>query len=443
MRRHRSAVAPLSIPDPVAESSGRALSALREVAHAVLTAERVEEALQFTLERVSPVVNASFASAFLLEGEGDVMKLAAAYNWPERMRPWLRDVRVRLGSGPSGEAASERRVIEVSDIFADDALREWQEVAQELNFRALIALPLAAGTRVLGAVTFYFTESGGFTPMQRDLLRVAADQMSLAATVASSADNARRASSRLADAESEVEHQTVAALEAAHSRDEFLANVSHELRTPLTVVLGTIDLLSEELGGPLTAAQQEDLQRARDASERLLALVETLLALSALKRGTLTVAADEFDPRAPLREAAGSVGAPQQGVEFIIEEPPTFIPTMRGDREKTARILASLLANAFKFTPKGRITASVEVGGGFVRYRVRDTGIGVSEEAQAFVFEEFRQADGSATRKFGGTGLGLALARGLARLLGGDVEMQSVQGEGSTFTVELPLEPVE
>ena len=414
--------------------------ALREVAHAVLTAERVEEALQFTLERVSPVVNATFASVFLVEGDSDVMKLAAAFNWPERVRPWLSEMRVRLGFGPSGEAASERRVIEVSDIFADPALEDWQEVAQELGFRALIALPLAAGARVLGAATFYFAESGGFTAAQRDLLRVAADQMSLAAMQASISDNARRASSRLSDAESEVERQTVAALEAARTRDEFLANVSHELKTPLTVVLGTIDLLTEELGGPLTAAQQDDLQRAREASERLLGLVETLLALTALRKGALAIQLDDFDPRAPLREAASAVGSPQPGVQFSIEEPQTFTPQMRGDREKTARILASLLANAIKFTPRGNIVASVEVGGGAVRYRIRDTGTGIPEAAQAFVFEEFRQADGSATRKFGGAGLGLALARGLARLLGGNVEMASVQGEGSTFTVELPLE---
>jgi signal transduction histidine kinase len=267
--------------------------------------------------------------------------------------------------------------------------------------------------------------------------------MSLAAMQAMQAsisDNARRASSRLSDAESEVERQTVAALAAARTRDEFLANVSHELKTPLTVVLGTIDLLTEELGGPLTDAQREDLHRAREASERLLGLVETLLALSALRRGLLSMNIEEFDPRAPIREAAGAAGSPNAGVQFTIDEPQTFIPQMRGDREKTARILTSLLANAIKFTPAGRIVAAVEVSGGTVRYRIRDTGIGIPAAAQAFVFDEFRQADGSVTRKFGGTGLGLPLARGLARLLGGDVEMASVHGEGSTFTVELPLE---
>src|SRR6185436_10129020 len=118
VRRPHSAVAK-PLPPATPDTSARALVALREVAHAVLTAERVEEALQFTLERVSPVVNATFASVFLVEGDSDVMKLAAAFNWPERVRPWLSEMRVRLGFGPSGEAASERRVIEVSDVFSD------------------------------------------------------------------------------------------------------------------------------------------------------------------------------------------------------------------------------------------------------------------------------------------------------------------------------------
>lgn len=441
--RRPNAAASVAVPIPgaqVPDGAARALAALREVAHAALTAERVEDALQFTLERVSPVVNAAFASVYLTEGESDLLRLAAAYNWPEQWRPWLGEMRVRLGFGPSGEAASERRVIEVPDVFADPALEDWQEVAEELGFRALIALPLSAGTKVLGAATFYFTDGGGFSTAHRDLLRVAADQMALAASQAGYAERARRATSQLADAESEVERQTVAALEAARARDEFLANVSHELRTPLTVVLGTIDLLVEELAGPLTTTQRGDLDEARKASERLLGLVETLLELSALKRGTLEIEFSEFDPRGPLREAAGAVGAPPAGVEFVIEEPRTFIPKMRGDSEKTARILMSLLANAFKFTAAGSVTASVEVAGGRVRYRVQDTGIGIPKSAHALVFEEFRQADGSATRRFGGTGLGLALARGLARLLGGDVEMVSTVGQGSSFTLELPLE---
>jgi signal transduction histidine kinase len=125
---------------------------------------------------------------------------------------------------------------------------------------------------------------------------------------------------------------------------------------------------------------------------------------------------------------------------LVVEEPSTFVPSMRGDRDKTTRILASLLSNALKFTSAGQVTASVEVIGGRVRYRVHDTGVGIAPAAQSLIFEEFRQADGSATRRFGGSGLGLALARGLARLLGGDIDVVSAPAQGSTFTVDLPLE---
>src|SRR6185436_16735760 len=119
-----------------------------------------------------------------------------------------------------------------------------------------------------------------------------------------------------------------------------------------------------------------------------------------------------------------------------VDEPSTFLPQMRSDKEKVVRILAALFSNAFKFTPSGFVKASVEVSGGRVRYRVQDSGIGIAAEAHATVFEEFRQADGSVTRQFGGAGLGLALARGLARVLGGEISVVSETGAGSSFIVD-------
>jgi signal transduction histidine kinase len=115
---------------------------------------------------------------------------------------------------------------------------------------------------------------------------------------------------------------------------------------------------------------------------------------------------------------------------------------MQSDRRKVVRILANLLSNAFKFTPRGEIRAAVAVRDGMVQFTVQDTGIGIATEAQDVIFDEFRQVDGSVTRRYGGSGLGLALSRRLARLLGGDIRLRSTPDEGSTFTVELPLEYV-
>jgi hypothetical protein len=121
------------------DSSIRELMAVREIAHAFLHADRPEEVFQFALERVGPLVGASFASIYLVDGASELMRLVASYNWPERYRPWLGQMRVRLGFGPSGESAAERRVIEVPDVAADADLEDWREVAQELGFRSLVA----------------------------------------------------------------------------------------------------------------------------------------------------------------------------------------------------------------------------------------------------------------------------------------------------------------
>jgi signal transduction histidine kinase len=421
----------------------RELVAVREIMRAFLTADSPHEVFRLALERVTPLVGASFASVCLLEDGSDVMTLVAEYNWPARYRPWLGDMRVRVGFGPSGKAASERRPIEVADVFADQGLGAWRDVATELGYRALIALPLESARVVMGTVTFYFTEPGGFAPEQRQLVRICADQMAAAAEKSSMIDELRRTNSALLRANEEMEKQYVALLEARRVKDEFLANISHELRTPLTTVVGYTQLLQDGAEGPLTPEQAQDLAQVERASERLLTLIDDLLELTTLRRTGLEVSVEECDPREPLREAVELAGDIPPAVAVRVRQPDTMLPAMRTDRKKTVKVLISLLSNAYKFTAKGEIAVSVDVRHGRVRYRVQDTGIGIAPDLQQVIFDDFRQADGSSTRRYGGTGLGLALARRLARLLGGDITMASTLGVGSAFEVTIPLEYVE
>ena len=418
----------------------RELMAVREIAHAFLTADRPQEVFQFALDRVSPVVGATFASVYLVDGASELMRLVAAYNWPERYRPWLGDMRVRVGFGPSGAAAGERRVIQIPDVFADSGLEDWQEVAEELGFRAIVALPLQTRTRVLGAVTFYFADAGGFGGEQRGLLRIVADQMAATAEKAAMIEELQRANSRLLETNTELERQYVTVIEARRLKDEFLANVSHELRTPLTAVMGYISLMQEGLSGPLTHGQAEDLALAKIASDRLLDLIDNLLELTTLKRGGIELDLSHFDPREPLREAADKARGRPAGVTLHVDEPTVMLPRMHSDRGKIAKIVATLLGNAYKFTRQGEVHASLEVRNGRVVYSVRDTGIGIPTEAHELIFDEFRQLDGSATRRYGGSGLGLALSRRLAHFLGGEITVESAPGEGSRFSLDLPLE---
>lgn len=181
------------------EPERRALEVVSDVAHAVARADDPGEAFQFALDRVSPAVGANVAAVFLLEGISELMRVVAAHAWPERWRPWLGEMQVRIGFGPAGEAAAERRLIEVPDVFADPDLEDWQEVAHEIGFRAIVSLPLEAGASVLGAASFYFATPGPRTAAEKALLRAVADLMAVIAERDALRTALRRAEAALED----------------------------------------------------------------------------------------------------------------------------------------------------------------------------------------------------------------------------------------------------
>ncbi|MEP7002623.1 MAG: GAF domain-containing sensor histidine kinase [bacterium] len=423
------------------DSGLRELIAIREIVHAFLTADQPEEVFQFALDRVSPLVGAAFACVYLIDGASELMRLAAVHNWPAPYAPWLGEMRVRLGFGPSGEAAAERRVIEVPDVMSDPSLEDWAEVASELGFRAIVALPLQTGDGVLGAVAFYFGRAGTISAETRSLLRMVADQMAATAQKARLIDDLRRANAALLESNAELERQYAALLDARRAKDEFLANISHELRTPLTAVMGYLSLMEDGLAGPVTPEQRKHLSQVKTSSHHLLGLIDDLLELTTLKRGGQELSLTAFDIREPLHDAISATRGRAEGVALRVSEPESPV-MMVSDHRMIAKMLIAVLSNAYKFTRTGEVRVSVTTRGGRAVYRVADTGIGIPESMQAQVFEEFRQVDGSTTRRYGGSGLGLSLAQRIAHLLGGEIYLESAPDEGSTFRVELPLESV-
>lgn len=172
------------LPDPPGATQPAldpSLAVLADVAHALARADSADEALQYALDRSCPAVGVAQAAVFLVDGASELMHLAAAHAWPERWQPWLGEMRVRLGFGPAGEAAAERRVITVPDVFADSALEDWQEVAQELGFRALVSVPLETGSGLVGAASYYFSVPGAPSASTLRLLRAVADLMAATA----------------------------------------------------------------------------------------------------------------------------------------------------------------------------------------------------------------------------------------------------------------------
>jgi len=427
----------------------REMQVAGEIAHAFLTSAHPADVYRLALERVTPLVGAAFGCVFLREGEGDLLRVAAAQNWPEAYLDHLAEMRVRVGLGPTGQAVAENRVVVVADVFSDPELEDWWDPARELGFTASVSLPLAFHDRPVGALTFYFTDTEQVAGVDHHLLRLVADQLAATAEKAHLIEDLQSANEQLREQNVELEAKYREAEEAKRLKNEFLANVSHELRTPLTAILGYSYLLREGLSGSLGDDQAQAVEKIDAAGSTLMTLINSLLDLTHLKLGKTEVRPELCDAVAISRAATATVAPPSDGVELLTEAPREKVP-IHTDPALVIRILQNLLANALKFTTSGTVKLRLHLepaNGGRIRgptvvWEVEDTGIGISREHQETIFDEFRQVDGTTTRRFGGTGLGLALSRGLARRLGGDIEVISDPGLGSRFTLRLPASVV-
>jgi CheY-like chemotaxis protein/CHASE3 domain sensor protein len=227
-------------------------------------------------------------------------------------------------------------------------------------------------------------------------------------------------------------------------KSEFLANMSHELRTPLNSSLILAKLLADNKDGNLTEEQVRFAQTISAAGKDLLDLINEILDLSRIEAGRVELAHERITLAPTLEGLARSLEpvARQKGLGFSWEIAPGAPAQIEGDPLRLGQILKNLLSNALKFTDQGEVTLRAFVGApGTVSFAVRDTGIGVAPHQREIIFEAFRQADGSTHRKYGGTGLGLSISRDLARLMGGDITVDSTSGSGSVFTLTLPLAP--
>jgi len=232
------------------------------------------------------------------------------------------------------------------------------------------------------------------------------------------------------------------ALEASRIKSAFLANMSHELRTPLNAIIGFCEILLEDAE---SAAAATDLHNIRGSADHLLAIISDVLDLSKIEAGKMDLSVEEF-PVVEVVDNVMTAVAPQaeKNKNTIKLRCPRELGTIKTDRTKLHQILSNLLSNACKFTHDGKIELTVQMcidaNRRWFEFAVVDTGIGIAPETLERLFAPFTQADTSTTRKYGGTGLGLAISRHYARMLGGDIHVQSAPGEGSTFSLKLPVE---
>ncbi len=233
------------------------------------------------------------------------------------------------------------------------------------------------------------------------------------------------------------------AVEASNSKSLFLASMSHELRTPLNAIIGYSEMMREDLADEVEL-DASDLIRVSTAARHLLELINNILDLSKIEVGKMSILLEPIEVRALVTEVETTIRplAEKRRNTFVLDVEPSIV-RIRGDHMRVRQILINLLGNSFKFTEAGTVTLRIRVeaadGFDWVLLQVQDTGIGMTPEQSASLFQEYTQATSDIKRNFGGTGLGLAISKRLAELMGGRIEVASEPGVGSTFTLRLPM----
>jgi signal transduction histidine kinase len=326
-----------------------------------------------------------------------------------------------------GRALLEGKIVHIPDVDADSDYT-FSEAQRLGEFRTILGVPMLREGVPVGVLGLTRSEVHPFTDRQIELASTFADQAAIAI------ENVR-----LFD---EIQDKSRQLAEANERKSQFLASMSHELRTPLNAVIGLTEMLVANAARFGTEKAQEPLRRVNAAGIQLLGLINEVLDLSKIEAGKLELNLEVVNLPRLIDEVVGTAGQlAEKNKNRLVVDSADGIGPLTADPMRLKQILLNLLSNACKFTTDGEVALRVRRvadGHGWIELAVADTGIGLTADQQAKLFQEFTQADSLTARRYGGTGLGLALSRKLARMMGGDVTVTSEPGKGSIFTVRLP-----
>jgi signal transduction histidine kinase/DNA-binding response OmpR family regulator len=406
------------------------LKALGEVGRAVSSTLDLETVLTIIVAHAVQLTGTDGGAIYEYDTATDSFHLRATHQMDAELIEALRAHPPRFAEGTVGRAAALRMPVQIADIHDDvDYGERLRELFGRLGFRARLAVPLIRDEQIVGALVVRRKDPGAFSPELTELLQTFATQSVVAI------QNARLFR--------EIEEQGRQLENASRHKSQFLANMSHELRTPMNAIIGVGEMLLEDARDLRRTEEIEPLERILRAARHLLALINDILDLSKIEAGRMEVHLESF-PVAPLvEEIAGTMRplAEKNGNRLEIECA-ADVGTMRADLTRVRQALLNLVSNAVKFTEQGRVAIAARrlagPAGDDIVFQVTDSGIGMTAEQVARLFQDFTQADASTTRRYGGTGLGLAISRRFCRMMGGDITVESEPGRGSAFTVRLP-----
>jgi signal transduction histidine kinase/DNA-binding response OmpR family regulator len=411
----------------------RELAALNSVSYAISDPLDLDTMLNRAIAAAVQAVEADGGAVRLLDSATGCLALAAARGFPDS---YLSSARaIPLGQGIIGQVAQSGQPHVVSDSDDDP----WLSRLRSEGFNSFLCVPLRAGESgdgrhpIVGALTVVTRARRDFDAHEVDLLTTIGNQIGVAVARAQYAADLSKTNVQLEQAN--VELRQLDSL-----REQFIQNVAHELRTPLALVRGYVEMLAR---GELDSEEQRvALEVTSRRVETLVELVEAITTLQDL--GSQPLRIEPVSPAELIKTACRMTAqrAANAGVKLHCEQP-ADIPAFPGDFTRLSQALHQLLDNACKFSPGGAavaVTARVDADARAICISVTDQGVGIPPEEHERIFERFYQVNGSLTRRYGGTGLGLALVKEIAEAHGGTVSVESQMGAGSTFTVHLPLE---
>jgi signal transduction histidine kinase/CheY-like chemotaxis protein/HAMP domain-containing protein len=410
------------------------LNAYSELVTTLNSSASMEDVQRRALEILCKHTRASLGALYLVIRGQRALELVSGYGL---RKDRALEKRLAFGEGIPGECAAEGKEIEITDIPGGSGFVVDTGFV-ELVPSYVLAVPVFFREEILGVLVLGAMKK--FGDLEKEIVNNSVPQLGVALTNALNFEETRSLSVEITKRNEELSAKNKEIEKAYKVKSEFLSSMSHELRTPLNSIIGFSSVLLGPSGDPLTPDQRMALEKVLKNGKHLLQLINDILDISKLESGRMMLSVETEDISTILSNCVLIVEPLIQSKRIsLTQDIQQNLPPLTTDIVKVRQIIVNLLSNAGKFTEKGGIAITVrQSDAGIVSFSVKDTGIGIESKNFDRVFEEFQQVDSSSTRKYKGTGLGLPIARRLARMLGGDLTVESELGKGSTFTLTVP-----